>query len=114
MTPQQTALVQQILSIVGMVLTTLGWSTPTEVATWTTTIMQAIGPAMALGGLIYAALTTRKSAIVTQAASFPEVRAVITEPTVEGRNLANSDNTPGNVMVAHPPGSPIPPTPPHP
>lgn len=114
MTPQQTALVQQILSIIGMVLTTLGWSTPAEVATWTTTIMQAIGPMAALGGLVWSVITTRKSAIVTQVASLPEVRAVITEPTPAGRNLANTDATPTNVVVAQPTGSPVPPAPPHP
>lgn len=114
MTPQQTALVQQILTIVGSIVSAMGWSTQTEVSTWITTIMQAVGPLAALGGLVWAVLTTRKTAIVTQVASMPEVRAVITEPTTDGRSLANTNSTPSNVVVAHPTGSPIPPTPPHP
>jgi hypothetical protein len=114
MTPQQTALAQQILSIVGMVFTTLGWTTPSEVATWSTTILQFLGPAMTLGGLIYAAITTRKSALVSQVASMPEVRAVITTPTAAGHDLANSTATPSNVVVGQAPGSIVPPAPPHP
>lgn len=114
MTPQQTALVQQILTIVGTIVTAMGWGTASDVSTWITTIMQAIGPVAALGGLVWALITTRKTALVTAVASLPEVRAVVTEPTVEGRSLAGTDSTPLNVVVAQPAGSPIPPTPPHP
>jgi len=95
MTPQQVAFIQQILTIVGSVVTAMGWSTPAEVGTWITVIMQAVGPVAALGGLVWTVLTTRKAAIVTAVASMPEVYKVeVTDPT-----LARNDVTPVNVTI---------------
>lgn len=95
MTPQQTALIQQILAIVGSVVTAMGWSTPTEVATWITVIMQVVGPVSALAGLVWAAISTRKASVITAVAAMPEVYKVeVTDPT-----LARNDVTPHNVTI---------------
>jgi len=100
MTPQQTALVQQILTIAGTMVTFLGWGTAAEVATWTTVVMQAVGPVAALGGLIWSVIATRKVAIVSAVATLPGVYKVeVTDPA-----LARNDVTPANVTV---PGQPI-------
>jgi hypothetical protein len=111
---QTQQLIAQVASIGGMLAVAMGWFTQEQVASLTTNVLAAIGPVMTAGGIIWSWWTSRKLAVVNAVAAMPEVRAVVTEPTVEGRNLANSDSTSSNVIVGHPPGSPIPPTPVHP
>lgn len=113
-TPATEALVQQILTIAGMVLVSFGWVSSDEWNGFVKTGSAAIGPVMAFAGALWAFYSNRKSAIVTKVASMPEVRTIVTEPTVDGVTLANSNQTPSNVVVAHPVGSPVPPPPPHP
>jgi hypothetical protein len=111
---QTQQLIAQIISIVGMIAVGFGWLTADQVSSISTNILATIGPLMTLVGILYSLYAARKNAVVTAVAALPEVRAVVTEPTIEGRNLANSDGTPSNVVVGHPPGSPIPATPAHP
>lgn len=110
---QTTQLIAQIVSILGMLASTFGWLTPQQVAGLTTNILAAVGPVATIAGFALSLFASRKTAIVTAVASLKEVRAVITEPTIEGHELAGN-GTPSNVVVAGQVGSPIPPIPPHP
>lgn len=65
-----------------------------DIATWTTLIGGLVG----FGATVWAAISTRKSAIISQAASLPEVQSVKLEPTAAGTAMA--DSTPANVTVA--------------
>jgi len=111
---QTQQLIAQVISIAGMLAVGFGFMTSEQVAGLTTNILAVIGPLMTIGGLAYSLFTARKNAVVTAVAALPEVRAVVTENTPDGRTLAHSDNTPSNVVVGQPPGSPIPVTPAHP
>lgn len=111
---QTNQLIAQIISIVGMVAVSFGWLTADQVSSISTNTFAIIGPVMTLGALAYSLYTARKNAVVSAVAALPEVRAVVTEPTIDGRNLANSADTPHNVIVGLPPGSPVPPVPGHP
>lgn len=96
---QTQQLIAQVISIAGMLAVGLGWLTSEQVAGLTTNTLAAIGPVMTLAGLVWSLISSRKAAIVTAVASLPEVQKVVTEPTSEGRSLANSDETPHNVVV---------------
>lgn len=111
---QTNQLIAQIISIVGMVAVSFGWLTADQVSSITTNFLATIGPLMTLSGILYSLYAARKNAVVSAVASLPEVRAVLTEPTVDGRSLAHSDATPSNVVVAQPVGSTVPPAPAHP
>jgi hypothetical protein len=111
---QNQQLIAQIVSIIGMVAATLGWAPADKIQGITTNILAGIGPIATAVGLIWSLFASRKNAIVSEVAAMPEVRAVVTEPTHEGRELANSSATPSNVVVARPEGSPVPAAPPHP
>ena len=63
-----------------------------DAATWTT----IIGSIVALGATIWAAVVTRKTALVTQTANLPEVQSVRLEPSVR-QNDALITQTPSNV-----------------
>lgn len=65
-------------------------------ATWIT-ILTAVG---GLGATIWAAFTTRKTAMVTAVANMPEVKSVSLEPSASGAT-AVAAATPGNVTIAH-------------
>jgi hypothetical protein len=100
LTPQTLALVQQILTIVGMVLTSFGWVSSTEWDGFMKALSGFLGPAMTLVGFVWAFISNRKSAIVSQVAAMPEVYKVeVTDPA-----LARNDVTPANVTV---PGQPV-------
>ncbi len=91
-----------LLPAVGGLLTMLGIMTPAESAKWITSIMNAAGPAMILGGMIWGALDKRQSSLVAKVdalAKSPDspVVGVIVSPTVAGKELANS--LPGNTTV---------------
>jgi hypothetical protein len=95
LTPQTTALIQQILTIVGMVLTSFGWVSSTEWQGFMQNLSAAIGPMMALVGFIWSFVSNRTSAIVTQVANMPEVYKVeVNDPA-----LARNDVTPPNVTT---------------
>lgn len=111
---QNQQLIAQIISIIGMVAATLGWAPADKIQGITTNILAGIGPIATAGGMIWSLLASRKTSIVSEVAAMPEVRAVVTEPTVAGHELANSNATPSNVIVAKPPGSLVPEPPPHP
>jgi hypothetical protein len=66
-----------------------GW----DQATWITVITAVVG----VGGAVWAAVTTKKSALVTSVAQMPEVASVKLESTAAGQSLAAS--TPSNVQV---------------
>ena len=111
---QNQQLIAQMISIFGMVAATLGWAPAETIQGITTNLLAGIGPIATAVGLIWSLLASRKNSIVSEVAAMPEVRAVVTEPTHEGRELANSNATPSNVVVARPEGSPVPPPPLHP
>ena len=69
-----------------------GW----DQATWITVLTGLAG----LGATIWAAVTTRKTAMVTAVANMPEVKAVTLDATAPGA-AAVSAATPSNVAV-HP------------
>lgn len=97
---QTTQLIAQVVSIAGMLASGFGWLTPTQVAGLTTNILAAVGPIATIGGLIWSLVASRKSAVVSAVAAMPEVRAVVTQPTMAGIELARSDTTPSNVVVS--------------
>ena len=97
---QTTQLIAQIVSIAGTLAAAFGILTPTQVAGITTNVMAVAGPLAALGGIIWSFVASRKNAVVTAVAAMPEVRAVVTQPTAAGLELARSDNTPSNVVVS--------------
>jgi hypothetical protein len=111
---QTQQLIAQVISIGGMLAVGMGYLTSEQVAGLSTSILAIIGPIMTVVGIVYSLFASRKAAVVTAVASLPEVRAVVTENTVEGRDLAHSDNTPSNVVVGPPPGTPVPVPPAHP
>lgn len=114
MNPATEALIQQILTIAGMVLVSFGWVSSDEWSGMVKTFSAMIGPVMAFGGVLWAFYSNRKNALVSKVASMPEVRAVITENTVAGHEMANTSSTPSNVVVGREPGSIVPQAPPHP
>lgn len=105
MSIQTQQLVAQIISILGMVATSFGWLTSEQVASLSTNVLAVIGPLATIGGIIYSWLAARKSAVVSEVANLPEVKAVVTEPTREGLELSRSSATPNNVVVS---GTPVP------
>lgn len=102
---QTTQLIAQIVSIAGMLASGFGWLTPTQVASLTTNILAAVGPLVTIGGLVWSFIASRKSAVVSAVAAMPEVKAVVTQPTMAGIELARSDTTPFNVVVSGSPGA---------
>lgn len=55
---------------------------------------QILGGLVGFGGLLWAAITTRNTAVISQAASLPEVQSIKLEPTAP---KATVDATPSNV-----------------
>lgn len=102
---QTSQLIAQVVSILGMLAAGFGWLTPTQVAGLSTNILAVAGPLATIGGIVWSFVASRKTAVVSAVAAMPEVRAVITEPTTAGRDLA-TNGTPPNVVVAVP-GAPI-------
>jgi hypothetical protein len=96
---QTTQLIAQVVSILGMLASGFGWLTPSQVATLSTNVLAAVGPIATIAGLGYSLFASRKNAVVTAVAALPEVRAVVTQPTAAGMELARNDNTPNNVVV---------------
>jgi hypothetical protein len=96
---QTTQLIAQVVSIVGTLAAAFGILTPTQVAGITTNVMAIAGPLAALGGIIWSFVASRKTAVVSAVAAMPEVKAVVTEPTAAGVELARNGNTPNNVVV---------------
>lgn len=55
-----------------------------------TTWAAILGSAAGLGTVIWGALATRKSALVSTTSAMPEVKGIVTTNTIEGRALAAS------------------------
>lgn len=66
-----------------------------DTATWT----QILGGAAGLAATIWTAIATRKTAMVTQVAQMPEVKAIKLDPFVAGSKDLDSA-TPENVKIA--------------
>lgn len=96
MTPSQEQIMEQLkllLPAIGGVLTMIGVLTPAESAHWITTIMNAVGPLLILGGMIWGVLDKRQSSLVAKVDALAKdpnspVQAVLTTNTPEGRALA--------------------------
>ena len=91
-----------LLPAIGGLLTMMGLLTPAESAKWITTIMNAAGPMMILGGMIWGVLDKRQKSLVAKVDALAKdqnspVIGVIVSPTVAGKELANS--LPGNTTV---------------
>lgn len=96
---QTQQLIAQTISVIGTIAAAKGWLSKEQAADITTYALQAMGPMAMLGGVALSWLASRKSVIVTAVASLPEVKAVVTENTVDGVTLAHSEATPSNVVV---------------
>lgn len=59
-----------------------------------------LGGVIVFGSTVWAAITTRKSALVSTVADMPEVKSVALQPTTAGHAL--DAVTPGNVSVVRP------------
>lgn len=101
---QTQQLIAQVISIGGMLAAGMGWMTQDQVASLSTSILAVIGPIVTAGGILYSLFMSRKAAVVTAVAALPEVQKIVTENTIEGRELAHADNTPSNVVVGGPVG----------
>lgn len=66
-----------------------------DTATWT----MLLGSAVGLAAAIYTAVVTRKSALTSAVAKFPEVDKIKLDPNVPGAR-ALADATPANVRLA--------------
>jgi hypothetical protein len=97
MSQQNTQLITQVVSIAGMLATSFGWLTPTQVAGITTNVLAIVGPLMTLSGIVWSLLASRKNAIVAEAATIPGVKNIQLTNTTAGHELEQV--TPANVTV---------------
>lgn len=84
---QLTAQIRQLLTVLGGIAATLGYTGAVEGINLALAIVGPAMVALSIGWSIYANL---KSSVVAQAKAIPEVKGVVTTNTVEGRALANS------------------------
>lgn len=73
--------------IAGILAAKFAWF---DAATWTSVLMGVVG----LGATIWGAISTRNKAVITQAASLPEVQSIKLEPSAPQSVVAA---TPSNV-----------------
>lgn len=99
MSIQTQQLVASVVSMLGIAASMLGWLSPEQVAGLTSNVLLAVGPLASIGGFAVSYRASRKAALVTAVAQLPEVKAVVTENTVDGVTLAHSEATPSNVVV---------------
>src|SRR5690242_12007091 len=70
-------LIRQIIPILAGIAIARGYSAK-DVAQWSDTALQIAGPALALGGLVWAAIANSKTSIIRSASAMPEVSSIST------------------------------------
>ncbi|HUP80487.1 MAG TPA: hypothetical protein VM260_18205 [Pirellula sp.] len=89
-------LLRQVLPVLGALAVSFGWIAPDKVAPITANILAVAGPAMMLGGTIWAILANSKTSIIKSATKMDEVdsnklAAAITDPQLKAVAKAGGD-----------------------
>ena len=90
---QLEAFARQVLPIVGTLLTVFGVKAATANAL-IDLMMSIVGPLMTVGSMVWMFIANRNSAVISKAASLPEVKSVTLEASAPQATL---DATPSNV-----------------
>lgn len=95
-------MVRLFLHIGGTLATTLGWLSSNEMNQVTEAVLQVVGPAMNLGGMIWTIFAQRSAAKIASVAKLPEVKAItVTDPAVADVAKAAAPET--KIVVSHTP-----------
>lgn len=94
---QIVGLIRQFLPFIGGIVTALGWNKAGEFDALSAAFVQAIGPVMTLGSVIWSLVAKTNASLVTSAAKVPGVATITLQPNAAGQALAPV--TPPNVQV---------------
>jgi len=92
-TVQIEAFVRQVLPILGTLMTVFGVKAATASA-FIDTALSILGPVLTIASVVWAFIANRTSAVISKAASLPEVQSVKLEPSAPNEVVAA---TPANV-----------------